>query len=306
MDSQVPAPTKIRVHPNTEERSPFLSDPHGRAGFTAVWCGFRLERWSITHDITLQESALAAHVLVLNVGPQIQGYIKFAGDAGGYRTSDTGMVGVTPANHPYTVDSSGCEVLALVIEPSFLGELAIAGHREVTVPPTLYGELPLIREGILAISSDVQAGQPFGDTYAESVCAMVATDLVAKSGLRPATERTGIRQADKAALLRYIEANLAEPLKLRDLAPMVGMTPSAFCKAFKVSIGLPPHTYLLRQRLEKAKDLMVRSRLPLAEIASVCGFASQSHFNDVFVRFVGQPPGRYRSLLVGRAASELN
>jgi Helix-turn-helix domain len=65
-------------------------------------------------------------------------------------------------------------------------------------------------------------------------------------------------------------------------------------RAFRQSIGLPPHQWLLQRRVDKAKQLLRDSRSPLAEVAADCGFADQSHFTRVFTRAVGISPGQWR------------
>jgi transcriptional regulator GlxA family with amidase domain len=60
--------------------------------------------------------------------------------------------------------------------------------------------------------------------------------------------------------------------------------------ARKTSVRLPPHRWLLRQRMEKAKDLLARSTLSLDEIASACGFVTEAQLSRVFTREVGVPP----------------
>jgi AraC family transcriptional regulator len=67
-----------------------------------------------------------------------------------------------------------------------------------------------------------------------------------------------------------------------------------FFHAFRQSTGLPPHQWLVSERLEKAQDLLVNSATPLVEIAGICGFADQSHFSRVFGRMAGESPGAWR------------
>ena len=84
------------------------------------------------------------------------------------------------------------------------------------------------------------------------------------------------------------------PISIDELAAACRLSKSHFARAFKITMGLPPHRWLLESRVERAKRLMTESHHGLAHIALTCGFADQSHFARVFCRFVGCPPGSWR------------
>lgn len=92
----------------------------------------------------------------------------------------------------------------------------------------------------------------------------------------------------------FIEDNLQRDLGLPEIARVVALSQYHFARAFRADTGFSPHAWLVRRRCEKAKRLMVETRLPLADIAVACGFAHQSHFTNTFRRVVGLPPGRWR------------
>jgi AraC-like DNA-binding protein len=101
-----------------------------------------------------------------------------------------------------------------------------------------------------------------------------------------------------------LEADLAGKLTLEDVAAEVGISASHFSRAFRASVGLPPHQWLLRQRIGAAKQLMTVSSLSLAEIAIAAGFANQSHFTRVFSTLVGVSPGVWRREIRGAPGQE--
>jgi AraC-like DNA-binding protein len=108
-----------------------------------------------------------------------------------------------------------------------------------------------------------------------------------RGGLAPWQERRA-----KDAMLASIDSNVA----LAELAALCGLSRSHFARAFKRSTGLPPHRWLLTQRVRYAKDLLLRSTLTLDEISQACGFADQAHFSRVFAGFAGAPPGSWRRI----------
>lgn len=89
-------------------------------------------------------------------------------------------------------------------------------------------------------------------------------------------------------------ARLGEDLSLSELAGACGLSPNYFARAFKQSVGTPPHRWLLLQRVLHAKSLLRNADRSLGDIAAACGFADQSHFTRVFTSIVGASPGAWR------------
>ncbi|MFH1803999.1 MAG: AraC family transcriptional regulator [Pseudomonadota bacterium] len=108
--------------------------------------------------------------------------------------------------------------------------------------------------------------------------------------------RGGLAQGVKRRIVDYIEANLDQPLSLDQLAAQAQLSPFHFARMFRQSVGEAPHRYVLRRRIEKARDLMRAGDMPLAEIAVACGFSSQSHLTTRFVAFTGITPARFRAV----------
>jgi AraC family transcriptional regulator len=92
----------------------------------------------------------------------------------------------------------------------------------------------------------------------------------------------------------YIDAHLAEPMRLADLAQAAGLTRMHFAAQFRSATGLRPHEYVLRQRIERAKTLLIDSEMALVAIALAVGFQTQAHFTTVFRRFALTTPHQWR------------
>lgn len=91
-----------------------------------------------------------------------------------------------------------------------------------------------------------------------------------------------------------IVARLDGKISLDELASDCGLSRVHFARAFRNTTGRPPHRWLLEQRIERARDLLLNSKLPLPEIAAICGFADQRYFSRAFVRATGVAPGPWR------------
>ena len=95
-------------------------------------------------------------------------------------------------------------------------------------------------------------------------------------------------------LEKYIQACLEEPIPVKTLAKLVSLSSSHFCRTFKDSYRDSPHAYILRKRIERAKELMLASHEPISQIALACGFSGSAHFANRFRQIVGEPPNIWR------------
>ena len=95
-------------------------------------------------------------------------------------------------------------------------------------------------------------------------------------------------------VLAEIEARLDASIRVAELAATVRLSSSYFCRAFKMSFGLPPHAYVMQMRVERAKRLMLESATPLAEIALSCGLSDQAHLSRMFRQIAGESPNAWR------------
>lgn len=94
----------------------------------------------------------------------------------------------------------------------------------------------------------------------------------------------------------YVEAHLDAPIRIETLAETARLSTRYFFRAFRGSFGMAPHAYVMRRRIDRAKQLLIAGDEALAGIAAACGFADQAHFSRVFARCAGVPPGTWRRL----------
>jgi len=100
---------------------------------------------------------------------------------------------------------------------------------------------------------------------------------------------------DVGRLDAYIEQHMGRRISIVELAQLVCLSPSHFHARFKDSVGLTPHQYLLKTRMDRAARLLRESALPLIRIAEECGFSSQSALTTGMRRYLGLTPKRLRS-----------
>lgn len=124
-----------------------------------------------------------------------------------------------------------------------------------------------------------------------------------------ATRRNPIKGGLAPSALRrvteFVCARLDTQLTISDIADMAGLSEFHFARMFKRSTGESPHSYVLRQRVDRAKRLLIANQMTLAEIAGACGYSSQSHFSVQFRNFTSVTPKRYRAMHVGGKVSRI-
>jgi AraC family transcriptional regulator len=150
----------------------------------------------------------------------------------------------------------------------------------------------------MALSAEIEQGYPGGRLYGESLATALMTHMLAGYSQRGrAIElcKGGIGSRRLRIVLDYIDENLANDLTLAELGAVVEMSPCRFARVFKAAVGLPPHQFVLRKRIARARDLLEASAAPLAEISGSLGFESQSHFTATFHKLVGTTPALYRN-----------
>ena len=121
--------------------------------------------------------------------------------------------------------------------------------------------------------------------FAEGAAAAPPKTVHLRGGLPPRVVR---RVRD------HIDANIEQRLRVEALARLANLSVCYFVRAFKQSVGITPHDYLIRRRVERTMELLTRTDMPLSEIALASGFADQSHCARRFRQHVGMSPRDYR------------
>jgi AraC family transcriptional regulator len=135
--------------------------------------------------------------------------------------------------------------------------------------------------------------------YVETASLMLAAHIirgysesgVCKTGIAVSAKRDQLRIR---RVLDFISDRLLEQITLAELAEVAGLSTFHFARIFRNSVGISPHRYLSRLRLENAMIEIATGKLPLAQIALNAGFSSQASFTRAFGRATGITPGEYR------------
>jgi AraC family transcriptional regulator len=120
-------------------------------------------------------------------------------------------------------------------------------------------------------------------------------------GLRPIARpvRGGLAPWQERRAKEVLSANLDGGVPLKEVARECRLSVSHFSRAFRRTVGVAPHNWLLTRRIEVAKEKLRDGELSLSDVALACGFADQSHLTRVFTGMVGVSPGAWRRALDG-------
>lgn len=94
--------------------------------------------------------------------------------------------------------------------------------------------------------------------------------------------------------LEFMEGNYQYKIDLKSIANNVNLSPSHFHKVFSKVMNMTPNEYVTKIRLEKAKELLVKTQLNIFEIALQCGFENIPYFNFIFKKHLNMSPGEFR------------
>jgi AraC family transcriptional regulator len=264
------------------------------------WKALRVDLIDLTGPSQVPEKTFSEHVLVAHIDGPARTDIWFAGKQ---HTGDAlpGDVCVVPAQTPYAVrrDSPG-RIVATVLDAQLLEQTAADEPSTgwTNVEPRFCVRDPLLSELLHALTTEVLADNPGGALYAETLGAALAAHLLRKHrAVPPPLLRGGLAGPALRRVTDYIEAHLADTIRLQDLAEVAGVSSFQLVRRFKESKGQPPHQFLLRRRIERAREMLRQSDKTILEVALSCGFSSQSHFSAVFRTLTGLTPRKYRDEL---------
>jgi len=153
---------------------------------------------------------------------------------------------------------------------------------------------PLCLSLLQALRCEVEQAASPQRLFAETAAMLL---LLAVARRRPPVASPGRGALAPAVLARVkdsIADRLGEEIPLAELARVAGLSRAHLCRAFRASTGTTLHRWQTEARVERAKALMLRGDLPLADVAAATGFCDQSHFTTVFRRMVGATPAAWR------------
>jgi len=210
-----------------------------------------------------------------------------------------GQVSVSPHETAQTWSwNSSMRMTLLFIGSELLSELAeelgLSGNGRLWTP--LVADDGFIRHSIKSLSDEYLRGNGVPRLLIGAAGRHIGAHLLVRyaSGRESGTGKLTDLQLGRT--LDYMNAHLSEDVGLPELAACADLPAHYFCRMFRKTVGMPPYRYLVQQRIEKAKDLLVVTDKGITEIAFDLGFSSHAHFASTFKRLVGQTPSIFRKV----------
>jgi AraC-like DNA-binding protein len=179
-------------------------------------------------------------------------------------------------------DANASQIRDLMYEPGVgVNDVTISGLGSLLLPALKQPDQahPLFVEHVL-----LAVGVHVAETYA---------------GMRPASRpaRGGLAPWQERRATEILRANVKGSVTLKEVAQECGLSVGYFSHAFRRTLGVSPHRWLIEQRVVLSKEKLRDDRLTLSEVAMECGFSDQSHLTRAFRQTVGVSPGVWRRAL---------
>jgi AraC-like DNA-binding protein len=207
------------------------------------------------------------------------------------------QIAVIPANRALSIEGqpSG-ELIVVMLDQDFFeqrGREVLAGAVPRLIECCAVID-PLLREIGSELRDDFRTGRLPGDARLENLAGTIAAHLAIRHGAGPAARTGGLAAHKISRVIEFIDEHLGEPILVDRIAATVHLSPFHFARMFRRAVGQSPHVFITQHRMERAKNLLSYSDIPLAELASSIGFQTQAHFTEVFHKYTGTTPRVFR------------
>ncbi len=265
------------------------------------WNGIGLRHWNVLAG-EMEEKAFTRHEISL---PFRGSFTTTRQTESGNEQSvlrTPGTLCLVPAYQPISFNwEEEVECVTMQLDPTLLARVAAESSYAKQIELRTVGNVndPLIWQIGLALLEESQSAAPMGRLYAESLGNTLAFHLIKNytvNGHQAPNFVGGLAGNKLRRATEFINANLSEDVTLSEIAETVELSPYHFSRAFKRTTGLTPQQYLIQRRVELAKQLLAKNKLPIVEVSAQVGFKNQSHFTTFFRRLTSMTPKAWREV----------
>ncbi|MDX0371785.1 helix-turn-helix domain-containing protein [Sinorhizobium meliloti] len=227
---------------------------------------------------------------------------RFAFDSERPRLFDvtSGMLGVAPAGIECKSEwAAAVESVVVALSPESMRELA--GHElnrpDVEIRPVNHTIDNTALQLAKMIKAELSRPDHASELYLDSLITLLGVHVLrryssAAKPLKPVDG--GLSTIATNRVREYLHEHFRRKLTISELAATCGLSPGYFTQAFAKTFGMPPHRYVLERRLDFAEKLLAGTEMPVAEIAFLSGFSSQSHLTNVMKTHRDKTPRQFR------------
>ena len=277
----------------------YIEHIHLLSGDRAGWNNLNLV-YELEPAGEMPEARLEYHTIIICLG-NFRSNFELKSNYWQQEHYTTGDLVIIPAGEvfPKVQIDRPVPLIELFLAPETLNNAVYEGvkSQKVKLSPQLKLRDPLIENIGLALKTELEIGGVDSQAYADSMATALSMHLLRRYASRQPQIKEytgGLAPYKLKAVREYIHEHLNQNLTLTKLAARANLSTHYFATLFKQSTGLTPHQYVTKCRLEKAKQLLRQTNLPIIEIGQEVGFQNQSHFTRVFRQYLKVTPKAYR------------
>jgi AraC family transcriptional regulator len=256
-------------------------------GFKYHWVGY--SHYLALHDLRLADGETFTDGSLVDRRRDLRGMMTFA--PAGCRVWGWSI--------PRAPDQS---FTALYLNPRQMEQEVAQKLRHIPSQANVYFANAALRSTIEKMQWALTDITPADSMYLESLCLIAVLEIcvIQRERLVAAAQPAGrLARAHERKIADYVESNLDKDISLGDLARLAGLSRFHFLRSFKKTTEETPYQYLLSRRIERARSLLMESKISVTEIASAVGFKDSTQFIRAFRKKIGVTPGRYRETASG-------
>jgi AraC family transcriptional regulator len=222
----------------------------------------------------------------------------------GCRTVPAGGIHLVPPGVDFGIRlASALETVHVYVRRAIIEEVALelvdGDPARLEIPTSIVETDKILLSLIEASAHAVEDDTPGSSMFADYLSRAIAAQLIrshAKAKLRGGGKVStgGALSATLSEAIDYMMTNIDQAINLSAIAQATNRSPSHVARMFRAELGMPPHRYLINLRVEKARRLLEKTNMSIAEIAYDCGFAHQEHLTRLFRRHCNTTPAAYR------------
>jgi AraC family transcriptional regulator len=272
---------------------------------TAEWRGLRAEVVTAKRQTPFDCRFKSPHHLLIAAerAEWDDGEVLLEGLPKSTRRSFSGSMTFVPAGHEFSGWQQPRELLRTSFfyidphSPLFDDQLRFP---QIAFQPKLFFSDPELWRIAERLKEATQTGSERLPHYGEALGVLLGHELIRWHGGTSGQNgfaRGGLSGRQRKLVTDFIEDHLDQDLRLSALAGLVDLSDYHFARAFKQSVGLPPHRYHIGRRIERAKALLAEPASSVTEVARKVGFADAGSFSAAFRKLTGVSPRDYRRSL---------
>ena len=176
------------------------------------------------------------------------------------------------------------------------GEVFERDIKDVEMYDLVSAKDPTLPTLVAMLESELKEGGLGGSLYVESLKNQLCIHVLRRYAnivFREHCAYGKLSSAQCGLLVQYIKENIEQNISLEDMAGLTNLTVFSLIRKFQNDFNCSPHVYVMRQRIEHAKQLIARQDMPLKVVAACSGFSDQSHMTRLFRKFLNMTPTEY-------------